>query len=64
LKIESLQSYLLVSQKEMRTILYARQADNKWLMSEATAAQDVVSFDALGCRLALAEIYDKVQFER
>ncbi len=62
--IESLVEYLLVSQYEWRVEQYVRQGDGRWLFGETSDPEGVVSLPALGCELALAEIYDKVPLPR
>lgn len=58
--IESLQSYVLVSQDERRVEQYVRQADGRWLFSDTVGEEGVVSLPSIECELKLAEIYDKV----
>jgi len=47
----------------MRTLLYARQDDHNWLLSEATSANETIALKSIQCQLALEEIYRKVQFK-
>lgn len=56
-RIESLAAYVLVSQKEPRVEVYARGEDGEWPCTLYQGIADVVRLDALGCELAVAEIY-------
>ena len=43
--------------------VFRRQPGGDWLLSEAAGLDAACSFDAVGCRIALANIYGKVTFE-
>lgn len=58
--LSSLQDYLLVAQAECRVEQYRRQDANHWLLSEYRGLQDVIELVALGCRLLLADMYERV----
>lgn len=58
--LPSLTDYLLVSQNAMRVEHYARQADGTWLLTDASGPEGEVVLASVGCRLRLADIYDKV----
>lgn len=60
--IESLQEYVLVSQDEARVEKYVRHGDGFWLLSEAVGLESEIEFTSIECRLALREIYDKINF--
>lgn len=59
-QLESLAEYLLISQDKRHVEHYVRQADHQWLLSETDSLDGKVPLSAIGCELALAEIYDKV----
>jgi Uma2 family endonuclease len=61
--LEALAEYLLVSSQRVSAELYARQPDGRWLLTAANSLEDTLQLPATGCRLALAEIYEKVEFE-
>ena len=61
--VESLQEYILVAQAECRVEQYARQADGKWLYTESTEPNGSIELTSVACRLPLARIYHKVEFE-
>lgn len=58
-RIASLREYLLVAQDQPRIERYVRQ-DNGWLLTETAGLDATVSLEAIGCVLALREVYDKV----
>jgi Uma2 family endonuclease len=62
--LESLQTYVLVSQAEARVEVYKRQADGAWLLSEAVGVDSTIVLGVLGgktVRVALADVYERVQ---
>jgi Uma2 family endonuclease len=59
-KIESLQEYGLVSQAEERVEVFRRQPNGQWLFSDFVGLDATCVFESIGCRVSLAEIYDKV----
>lgn len=60
-KIPSLREYLLVSTHEPRIEHYVRQGE-AWLLTETEGLNATLVLEAIGCTLALGEVYDKVQF--
>jgi len=58
--IESLSEYLLVAQDRVHADLYTRQPDGRWLLSEAGRLEDTLDLSSIGCRLSLADLYEKV----
>jgi Uma2 family endonuclease len=61
--LESLQEYVLVSQDKRRVEHYVRQADGNWLYGAAQGLDASLHLPSIGCTLALADVYDKVDFE-
>jgi len=61
--IESLQEYVLVSTDEARIEKYVRHGDGFWFFSEAVGLESAIEFTAIECQIALAEVYDKIDFE-
>jgi Uma2 family endonuclease len=59
---ESLQEYVLIAQDRPHIERYARQAAGEWLFTERNGLEAVLSLHAIGCELALAEVYRKVAF--
>ena len=60
--IETLQEYVLVSQDEARIEKYVKHGDGFWLLSEAVGLDAEIEFASIECRIALAEVYDKIDF--
>lgn len=58
--IPSLREYVLISQDEYRVERFARQADNTWLLSEATGREGTLELTSVQCLLRLEEVYEKV----
>lgn len=61
-RIESLQEYLLISQREVRVERYRRGGKNEWILSEFTDAAAVLELASLGIEIPIAAIYDGVEF--
>jgi Uma2 family endonuclease len=59
--IESLNEYLMVSSERVGAELFTRQTDGAWLLTAASEIQDTLHLSATGCRLALADLYAKVE---
>jgi Uma2 family endonuclease len=62
--LESLQEYLLIAQDRRRVELFSRQTDGRWILSQLSGADAEVELASVGCRLALADVYDRVEFEQ
>lgn len=58
--IETLQEYVLVWQAQARVEVFRRQANGQWLLSDFVGMDAVCQFESIDCRVAVAEIYDKV----
>ena len=61
-KLESLAEYLLISQDRVHVEHYVRQPDNQWLLSETTDLEATIPLPSIGCQLAIAEVYRKINF--
>jgi Uma2 family endonuclease len=61
LTIHSLREYLMIAQDEPRVYHFVRQADNRWLFSEASQLDNVIRLDSIGCQLTFVEIYRNVE---
>ncbi len=61
-QIETLRSYLLVSQTEPRVELFERGENGHWDYSMAAGIENIIVIPSLGVTLALSEIYDQVEF--
>ncbi len=60
--IESLQEYLMVASDRMQADLFTRHPEGHWMFSSFGDPGDVVGLKSIGCRLVLADIYEKVEF--
>lgn len=61
-KLTSLKEYLLIAQDRYHLMRYSRQPDNQWLLLETYSEGDRITLSSIGCTLALAEVYAKVEF--
>jgi Uma2 family endonuclease len=57
----SLMEYVLVAQNRVSVERYSRQGE-QWVLTEATSLDDVMDLPSIGCRLALRDIYARVEF--
>lgn len=61
--IPSLQEYVLISQTKPLIERYVRQENTRfWMFDEAAGLDAGIELTALAGRLALAEVYDKIEF--
>jgi Uma2 family endonuclease len=58
--IGSLRDYLMVSSDAINFDLFTRQPDGRWLLTISSSLEDVIEIKSIDCRLALADIYEKV----
>ena len=61
-QIETLRSYLLVSQTEPRVELFERGENGHWDYKTVAGLESTIAIPALEITLALSEIYDQVDF--
>ncbi len=57
-----MREYILVSQDEARIEKYVKQGDGFWVLSEAVGLDSEIEFASIEFRIALAEVYDKIDF--
>jgi len=60
--IDTFQEYLLIASERADVELRTRQPDGRWLLTSADRLEDIVELQSIGCRLALADLYEKVEF--
>jgi Uma2 family endonuclease len=60
--VESVAEYLLVASERVRAELYTRQPDGRWLLTTADRMEDSLDLQSVGVHLALADLYEKVDF--
>jgi len=58
--MDSFTAYLLVASDRIHVDLFTRQPDGRWILTSADRLEDVVDLQAIGCRLSLADLYEKV----
>ncbi len=59
--LESLRAYLLVAADRVHVDLYTRQPDREWILSEASGLSETIDIRLLECKLALCDVYDRVE---
>jgi hypothetical protein len=52
--------YLLVASERVSAELFTKQPDGRWLLTAANRMEDVIELESIDCRLALADVYEKV----
>ena len=60
--LESLAEYLLVSSERVSVERYTRQPDGSWNYIAKASLEDSLDLQSVGCHLALADLYEKVEF--
>lgn len=62
--LESLREYVLISQDSVRVERFTRQGDmgDEWVLREVTSLDGELHLASIGCDIALADIYEKVEF--
>jgi Uma2 family endonuclease len=60
--VESVIEYLLVASESISTELYTRQSDGRWLLTAADHLEDSLDLQSVGVHVALADLYEKVDF--
>jgi len=62
-RVPSLREYLLVAQDRVSVELYTPGADGRWILGVYEDLGQQVHVPSIGCELALAEIYDRVDLD-
>jgi Uma2 family endonuclease len=62
--IDSLEEYVLISQKDYRVEVYARQENDEWMFKIVNGPEASVSFRSIDFALDLTEIYYQVEFSK
>jgi len=60
--IPSLSDYLLVASEQTSAELFTRQPDGRWILTAADNPGDTLDIPSVGCRISLADLYEKVEF--
>jgi Uma2 family endonuclease len=61
--ISTLREYILVSQDHAHIDRFALNEQGQWVLNDATGLEASIELTAIACRLPLAEVYAKVEFE-
>jgi Uma2 family endonuclease len=64
LALESVKEIVLVKEEEMRIEHYHKQTVNQWMYKIYGLRDDVISLESINCKIALAEIYAQIRFEK
>jgi Uma2 family endonuclease len=62
--IESFTEYLLIDLEKPHVVLYTKQDEKIWLHREFNNLSEKVYLTSLECELALADIYENIEFEK
>jgi hypothetical protein len=54
---------MLISQTEPHVEHYLRLENGEWLLREYDGSEIAFSIDSINCRISLADLYDRVNFE-
>ncbi len=60
--IDTLQTYVMVSQQTPRVEQYVRQPNGDWMLSAVTGLHGSIHLASIECTLVLRDIYDGVEF--
>lgn len=58
--LSSFREYVLIAQDRCHVERFVRQPDSRWLLSETNNIGDIIDLSSIDCKLALTEVYDKV----
>jgi len=54
----------MISSLRVRAERYTREPDGTWNYGEKTSLEDSIDLKSIDCRLALADLYERVEFSR
>lgn len=57
--LPSLSEYVLIAQDKVHVEHFVRQGSDGWLLTETDRIEDTIELPSIGCRLTLADIYDR-----
>ncbi len=60
--LHSLKQYVMVAQDRISVDIYTREDSGRWLLAAKDLIEDSIPFDAIGCTVQVAEIYERVPF--
>jgi hypothetical protein len=53
---------MLISSQRVSAELFTRQPDGRWMLTASSRLEDSLDLQSVGCHLALADLYEKVDF--
>jgi Uma2 family endonuclease len=59
-QLDSLREYLVAAQDRIALMLYSRQDDHRWLLTDITDPHTTLELVGIGCHLAVTDVYEKV----
>jgi Uma2 family endonuclease len=59
--VASLVDYVLITQDRVHVEHFTKQTDGRWLLSETDDRKMALELPSIGCRLVLAEVYERVR---
>ncbi|MFN2452939.1 MAG: Uma2 family endonuclease [Pyrinomonadaceae bacterium] len=60
-RLDTLQEYITIAQDRVHVEHYARQNDNRWLLTEMNELDVVLRLLSLDCEIALADVYENIE---
>jgi Uma2 family endonuclease len=60
-QLDSLREYVLIAQDKVCVERFSRQDNGEWPSLKHASLDDVLELPSIGCRIALRDIYDKVE---
>lgn len=61
--LPSLREYVLIAQDSPHIERYLRQPNDEWLLADATGLDASIELASIGCRLVIADVYERVTFD-
>ncbi|MFN8529312.1 MAG: Uma2 family endonuclease [Anaerolineae bacterium] len=61
--LESLQTFLMIAQDKPYVECFTRHSGDQWLVAYFSGLDQVCDLPSVGCKLALADLYENVSFE-
>jgi Uma2 family endonuclease len=62
-QIATIKDYILVSQDKVKVRHYTRLTETLWHFVEYTTLESQLTLTSIDCRLTLADVYDKIEFD-
>lgn len=62
-QLTTLREYILISQDHAHIDRFALNEQGQWVLNDATGLEASIELTAINCRLPLADVYAKVEFE-